>query len=694
MGMSSGPGTRVWTRGRSVAVLAIGLVVLLVSASVSALAGPSTGSISILKFDNEDDELALAGARFELYTNAEPLDPPRGPEDLPTGQFCVTDASGRCGFDVPFGRYWVVETVPPEGYSGGGDFRANINVVTPEWFEAVGNDPVDENVPVNDPAGDTATGDGTNITQSGPSVASDTSGDRVIVAFNDTTGQNDGSNSGIGFAFSRDGGRTFTDGGPLPAGDSLILGDPQVVYDPQTDRFFIVGSGCSLNQANQPGCSPHVSRSTFVQGQPPFQAPPTPIDPNIPPFPAFGHSAHVFVDDQPGSPFLGTVYVIWTRSNADQTSQVFLSRSTDGGLTWDKVEVSPQGTFDFPDATVTPNGRLRMVWSDYGGDAATTFDVQTATSPDGGATVSPPATVAQDVPKSGTPGTCDGQPERLFEGSVRATDEPQVAVNPQDPRQVVTAFTAQGAQPGDASDVVVSVSMNNGQTWEGPLLLTPTDGDQMSPTITWGLFGDLEMATYANRVIEEADTVDLFLSTFILIGNQDPDEAIDFLEQQRVNGVSSTIPPQDPPFDTSATPCAGPGPIGLAPVRSVYVAWTDTRDPGPAGNDGVDPNIYFAHVETPRVPTQTTVDVDKARTKLIVDGELRPSLAGDELTVLLFHDEGDGFDRIGRKRVEVNAKHRYATSFARPDDGRCRVVVKFAGTDDQLKSSARKTFAC
>lgn len=161
-----------------------------------------------------------------------------------------------------------------------------------------------------------------------------------------------------------------------------------------------------------------------------------------------------------------------------------------------------------------------------------------------------------------------------------------------------------------------------------------------------------------------------------------------------MNAVSSTIPPQDAPFDTSANPCAGPGSIGLAPARSVYLAWTDTRDPGPAGNDGVDPNIYFAHVETPRVPTNLTLRVDKRGSKLEASGELVPSVGNESVTVLLLHDEGDGFDRIGRKRVEVNAKHRCGTSFARPDDGRCRVVVKFAGTDDQLKSSARKTFAC
>jgi hypothetical protein len=161
-----------------------------------------------------------------------------------------------------------------------------------------------------------------------------------------------------------------------------------------------------------------------------------------------------------------------------------------------------------------------------------------------------------------------------------------------------------------------------------------------------------------------------------------------------VNAVPSSHGPQDPPHDTSAAPCQGPGQIGLTQANSVFVAWTDGRDPGPPGNDGIDPNVYFAHVPTPRAPTETTVDVDKTRTKLSVSGRLTPSIAGDELTVLLFRDDGDGFDRIGRKPVDVNAKHRYQTSFARPDRGRCRVVVRFAGTQDQLPSSARRIFAC
>jgi len=680
-------------RGRLTAALSACLLLLPV-VSFSASAGPATmGELFIFKADESFD--GLPGATIELFRDNPPLGLSRGREDTPTGLSCTTDPDGQCDITgIPFGDYWPVETRFPDGYTGETETHLEFSEFSPSTNLQVNNEPVAPNVRVNDPAGDTATGDGTNITQSGPSVASDTSGDRVIVAFNDTTGQNDGSNSGIGFAFSRDGGRTFTDGGPLPAGDSLILGDPQVMYDPATDRFYIVSSGCSLNQANQPACSPHVSSSTFVQGQPPFQVPPTPIDPDTPPFPAFGHSALVFVDDHQGSPFLGTVYVIWTRSNADGTSQIFLSRTSDGGASWDKVEVSPQGTFDFPDATVTPNGRLRMVFSNFGGNAATTFDVQTATSSDGGATVSPPTAVAEDVPKSGTPGMCDGQPTRLLEGGVRAADAPQVAVNPQDPRQVVTAFTAQGAQPGDASDVLVSVSNDNGQSWTGPVLLTPSDGDQMFTTMAFGLLGDLEMAAYVNQVIQSADTVDLFISTFILFGNQDPGQAIEFLEQQRVNGVSSTIPPQDPPFDTSEVPCAGPGPIGLTPARSLYVAWTDTRDPGPAGNDGVDPNIYFAHVDTPRVPTEVSVRVGKTRTKLEASGELTPSIGNETVTVLLFRDDGGGFGRIGRRRADVDARHRYDASFERPDGGRCRVVVKFAGTDDQLKSAARKTFAC
>jgi hypothetical protein len=78
-------------------------------------------------------------------------------------------------------------------------------------------------------------------TQSEVSIAVDTSGDHVVIGFNDFRGFDNGSNptSLSGYMYSDDGGNTFVDGGQLPTpGDEAIggtrfpqvFGDPDVIY--------------------------------------------------------------------------------------------------------------------------------------------------------------------------------------------------------------------------------------------------------------------------------------------------------------------------------------------------------------------------------------------------------------------------------------------------------------------------------
>jgi hypothetical protein len=74
------------------------------------------GSISIHKQD--DAGTALAGAVFTLYNDLAPLGGSRGVEDTITTKTCTTNASGNCTIsNVLAGRYWVVETTTPAGYS-------------------------------------------------------------------------------------------------------------------------------------------------------------------------------------------------------------------------------------------------------------------------------------------------------------------------------------------------------------------------------------------------------------------------------------------------------------------------------------------------------------------------------------------------------------------------------------------------
>ena len=78
------------------------------------------GEVNIDKTD--DAGAALEGAEFELYRDTDPDDGDTGheAEDVATGLECTTSTGrGTCSItDVPFGEYWVVETVTPIGYDG------------------------------------------------------------------------------------------------------------------------------------------------------------------------------------------------------------------------------------------------------------------------------------------------------------------------------------------------------------------------------------------------------------------------------------------------------------------------------------------------------------------------------------------------------------------------------------------------
>ncbi|GAB4100605.1 prealbumin-like fold domain-containing protein [Sinomonas halotolerans] len=85
------------------------------------------GKIDVLKVDDDDPAVPLAGAVFTLYTDATPVGGTRGAEDTSTGVTCTTSAAGTCSFtNVVPGTYWVVETTTPAGHSTAADQQATV----------------------------------------------------------------------------------------------------------------------------------------------------------------------------------------------------------------------------------------------------------------------------------------------------------------------------------------------------------------------------------------------------------------------------------------------------------------------------------------------------------------------------------------------------------------------------------------
>jgi hypothetical protein len=665
-----------------------GYFVLLAAVVVTTLPADATVAESTIFLGKVGpEEEAIEGAGFTLYNNFPPLEGPRGPEDTSTGMTCTTDEQGGCGFTgLPAGSYWVVETRVPNGYSPSEDVP-----ITLEEGEGVSLTVRDEVAPpnqiVNTITSDTTAGDGTHISQFGPSIAvSLGQTPNVFVAFNDTTGLSDSNNpSGTGFSYSMDGGQTFTDIGPLPTGgpNNAIFGQPSLGLRESDDNLFVANNFC-LRMGNDVRCPIGISRST--DGGRTWTTP-VPTWPTIDPFPALAHSGAFAVDNSAVSPFMDRLFVAFTQSNAAHQSSIMFTSSNDSGQTWSAPQaLTEPDLVDHPDVTTGPDGRVYVTYADFD---TTSYDVVLRTSDDAGQTWSPPNVLFNDVLRSGDEANCGTEQapnmRRVYNGFIAASDTPRVAVDPVSGRFFVT-WTQHG-EGDDQSDVFYAYSNDGGQTWSPRLPTGAREDAQFYPSIGVSVDGTLGIAFYDRR--SGNPNTDVTLNFFDSIGLSPTVKSV------RVTERDFPIWQLNPNYDTELSNCFGLDPLDMAfPGSGAFVAWTDGRDPGPTANNGVDPNIYFARVPEPPAITTTTLSIDKTRSKIAASGDVTPSDPDGEVIVTLFRKKGGTFKRMASKTALLNAEGRFVTLFARPDDGRCRVRARYPGDEEHLPSAKTKTFAC
>jgi hypothetical protein len=111
------------------------------------------------------------------------------------------------------------------------------------------------------------------------------------------------------------------------------------------------------------------------------------------------------IDQSPGSPFFGSMYISATQFGVGPTTQISLSRSTDGGATWRTEVVSGKQRFprvdQFPSVVARPDGTVAVAWTrcKAGGTgqecAGQSARYLAAYSVDGGTTWTSPETIAQ-----------------------------------------------------------------------------------------------------------------------------------------------------------------------------------------------------------------------------------------------------------------------------------------------------------
>jgi hypothetical protein len=519
---------------------------------------------------------------------------------------------------------------------------------------------------INNNAGATGTG---NFTQSETSIVA--FGNTVVIGFNDAGSVVGGANKFTGWAYSTDGGVTFTDGGTLPTSTIGDAGDPVLARDEVTGRIYFSTLGFSGAGTIQMFRSDDGGQSW--------------MDPvNATPGGSSEDKQWHMVDNFPG-PGQGNVYMLSRRFGTGPG--IYFFRSTDGGNTFGPaggtlIVTGSQGAF----VAVGPDHAVYAFWF-----AGSTLQVRK--SLDQGVTFGPATTVTSGIigGVNGDLGLTGIRQGTATAAGFRSNAFPHVAVNPVTGALYVT-YNNRG-QGTDKADVLLVQSTDGGATWSAPVLVNDdlTTTDQWMPTIAASTDGSRVGVFYHSR---EDDP----------IGNNL------FKLHARIATVSGGTLTWFPSFaveDVASLPEFGRDSVINATYMSDYnhatatpgffhVAWADNRDDLPNGSPRKDPNVYYARIPLglavtttiPAVgsavavaPTSFTVNVSEPvdpatvqPTDFAVNGISANSVSltnGD--TTLLF---GFGSSPVTAEGLQMMSI--LAGAFSRASDG--QGVVEFAGT--------------
>ena len=441
------------------------------------------------------------------------------------------------------------------------------------------------NVRVNNPALDTHQVDQT--TQSETTIA--VAGRKVAVGYNDSQqsllSMTAGSNI-TGYSYSRNGGRTFTDGGTIPNGPELLnFGDPWMGSDRAGTMYYstLAAEGFNGNLLVA------VARST--NGGKTWS---TPVPVFNPAFPYFGDKDALAVGPNPTVTTRDNIYVAYDDSFFNlQTSQSFnglpVARSTNGGRTWhlayaDKFLLPQRGCsfqqyigatpiVDRPSGTLYVTAEKIAANDPHCNGAPPTFSEWIFKSTNGGQTFGPGVKIANV-----TPATPNGL---LFLGPgryMRTIEFPSPAIRGN------KIYVAWNDGASGRSHIRLATSTNGGATWSVSFV-TSGNGDEVQPALSADSSG-LHLLYYHRNPNNTLD---------VLIGNSR--NGTSFVTK-RVNSQSFQGSLTIPQFD----PIIAPGYMGDYIANVIhgshdYFAWGDNRDRVtnfmyPNGRN--DPDVFFA----------------------------------------------------------------------------------------------------
>ena len=312
---------------------------------------------------------------------------------------------------------------------------------------------------------------------------------------------------GLGYSYSFDDGKTWTDGQfTVPTG-LLQYHDPMAACD-LTGRLY--AGGCANNNAVNGASGLYVYSST--DGGLTWSGPVVVSfdGPQPPPQPAtLNDRGHLIVDTHPASPYVNHAHVTWIKDvgAVGPFSDTWFSTSPGGGAGFSPrqriSDLAPGVSRSHaPHVASGADGTVYVVWADYDitvSQGPATFFLDR--SYDGG------ATFGQDVVvRAGVVTVPD-----IFNSPIGPDTEgdtaPVIATNPLLPNEVYIVFNADPDPPffGDEGDIFFVKSIDGGSNWGAPVRVTNVpynNGTQYAPWIDVKPNGVIDVAWYSTDLSE------------------------------------------------------------------------------------------------------------------------------------------------------------------------------------------------
>src|SRR5467141_80793 len=373
--------------------------------------------------------------------------------------------------------------------------------------------------------------------------------------------------SQCGVYASSNGGATWNDvgtGTTLGPG-TLVAGDPATAFGPDGAAYSVCGGFDRGDNTS----SIYIGRSTDLttiqfRGFVVFDL----LGGNDPAFTYLNDKPFVAVDTRPGSPYVGRIYVSWTRFKYTRTipanyveSPIVLSYSDNGGVTWTgptRVGSPTQNIDQGSVPTPGPDGQVYVVFENYTGGTK----AMVATSLDGGNTFAA-AVKVDDIFEIPFP---------LRNSGFRGNSFPSIAGCTSGNLYVVWGDHRRGT-----ADVRYSRSVDGGLTWE-PSFIVNSDlstADHFFPWITSSPDNGLVHVAFLQRDDTPGNRLyNTWLATSTDLGASFGAQVL----------VSSG--PSDPNCCLFGGGFIGDY-IGVAGIgQDAHPAWTDTRGIGCQGRAG------------------------------------------------------------------------------------------------------------